>query len=825
MRKLWIGAMVLVGMGMVACQSEVQPKTGSNWGQVPNGSAEQVVSDKVLDWTYGTGESVRHIHDNQAKDGTKSLLMYSATPADGSWANKVNLKPWSKYKFTAWIKTQDLKAMGEGGATITLQVGMSNYLTTTPISGTNDWTPVTLEFETGADDCAGITCTYPRRGTGYAWFDAMTFELISSEEINTALKIDPNVQGTNMSEYIYGQFIEHMGQCIYGGIWSEMLMDRKFWYAPGERNSPWSVAPTQVARPQGPQGPAQDVSLQAALYANSGRGARGMRGGADLFTMDKANAYTGEHSVLLKAGKGAKLQQSGLGVRPEVGMTGYAILKADKPTAVKVTMTSDGKTQEKTINVGTKWTKYPFEFDAFDAKNTNATFAIVTDGAAKVWVGTASIMPNDNVEGFRADVLALLKGLKAPVYRWPGGNFVSGYDWHDGIGPRDQRPPRKNPAWTGVESNDVGMHEFIRLCELLETEPYIAVNAGLGGTKMATDEVEYANGEATTPMGKLRVQNGGSVEPWNVKWWSVGNEMFGDWQLGFMATDAFALKHKEFADAMWKVDPSIKLIGVGEVGRWDEYIMKHCSDHMNLVSEHFYSQDWHGGGLMTHTSQIARHIKRVTDAHRKYRQEIPELEGKDIQICMDEWNYWYGPHIFGELGTRYYLRDALGIAAGLNEYLRQSDIVFMANYAQTVNVIGCIKATTTDAGYASTGQVLKLYREVFGTLPVQLEGELRPFDVAAAINTENNTLTISVVNPTWESVSFPIDAVKKFTLGDKEYSLAGNGEIYTVGGDDDMAFNTPGMEPNITVTNQKLSSVSNVTVQPYTANIIVIPFK
>ena len=93
MRKLWIGAMVLVGMGMIACQSEVQPKTGSNWGEVPNGSAEQVVSDKVLDWTYGTGESVRHIHDNQAKDGTKSLLMYSATPADGSWANKVNLKP------------------------------------------------------------------------------------------------------------------------------------------------------------------------------------------------------------------------------------------------------------------------------------------------------------------------------------------------------------------------------------------------------------------------------------------------------------------------------------------------------------------------------------------------------------------------------------------------------------------------------------------------------------------------------------------------------------------------------------------------------------
>ena len=161
----------------------------------------------------------------------------------------------------------------------------------------------------------------------------------------------------------------------------------------------------------------------------------------------------------------------------------------------------------------------------------------------------------------------MLRGLKAPVYRWPGGNFVSGYDWHDGIGERDKRPPRRNPAWTGVESNDVGIHEFMRLCELLDTEPYIAVNAGLGGVKEAADEVEYCNGAEDTPMGKWRKQNG-QAKPWKVKWWSVGNEMFGDWQLGFMSTEAFVKKHNSFADAMWKVDSSIHLIAVGEVGRW-----------------------------------------------------------------------------------------------------------------------------------------------------------------------------------------------------------------------------------------------------------------
>ena len=104
--------------------------------------------------------------------------------------------------------------------------------------------------------------------------------------------------------------------------------------------------------------------------------------------------------------------------------------------------------------------------------------------------------------------LAYLKNLNSPVYRWPGGNFVSGYDWKDGIGPGDLRPPRKNPAWTGVEHNDVGMHEFIDFCKLLGTEPYIAVNAGLGNVEEARKQVEYCNGDMDTQMGKLRAKNG-----------------------------------------------------------------------------------------------------------------------------------------------------------------------------------------------------------------------------------------------------------------------------------------------------------------------------
>ncbi|HJX71851.1 MAG TPA: alpha-L-arabinofuranosidase A, partial [Bacteroidales bacterium] len=216
-----------------------------------------------------------------------------------------------------------------------------------------------------------------------------------------------------------------------------------------------------------------------------------------------------------------------------------------------------------------------------------------------------------------------------------------------------------------------------------------------------------------------------------------------------------------------------------------------CSDGMDLISEHFYRQDWHGGGLMTHVKQIPDAIREKAETHRLYRNEIPALEGKDIRICMDEWNYWYGPHIYGELGTRYFMRDAMGIAAGINEYSKQSDIIFMANYAQTVNVIGCIKTNTTSSVLDATGQVLKLYRQVFGTIPVTITGETRPLDIAATLNEAKDKLTISVVNPTWNTIDLPVEIMNGF--------ISGKGELWQVTSPDDMAFNEPGRPENVKI--------------------------
>jgi len=785
-----------------------QPLTGGQWGEIRNASAEEVISDQVSYWTPRESRFQNAVcfYDSEAREGTKSLCISSPGYAVGSWTNKVNLLPWSRYRFSGWIKTDGVRSgKSESGAYFSFSDLAENDQVPV-IRGTQDWTLVQFEFETGENDGSILNCCYGSAADpvqGKAWFDDMSLELLSSEKYTTSIEVRPSqIAGEPMSDYIYGQFIEHLGRCIYGGIWAEMVTDRKFWYSPSDRESVWKVLPAGMSgMPQG---------IQAFMALRNFQG---------HLQMDTSAPFTGAHTPVLVSDEASQvaLVQNGMGLNAGVGAVGHIVLKSDCGMPVTVELSASGQTQKVEFNTTGSYAEYPLSFAGFASKEQDVTIRIIPGAAGRLWVGTVSLMPEDNVDGFRPDVLELLRGLNSPVYRWPGGNFVSGYDWKDGIGPRDSRPPRKNPAWSGVESNDVGLHEFMHLCELIGTEPYVAVNAGLGGVKAAAEEVQYCNGDASTPMGRLRASNG-SADPWGVKWWSVGNEMYGDWQLGHMSTEAFVEKHNSFAKAMKAESSDIHLIAVGSVGPWDEMIMSQCNEHMELISEHLYCQDYKGTGLMTHALQIPRAIRSIADAHRHYRETIPSLDGKDIRICLDEWNFWYGPHIYGELGTRYYLRDALGIAAGLNEYMRNSDIIFMANYAQTVNVIGAIKSTTTDACYAATGEVLRCYREHFGMVPVNITGEFRPFDVVASLNPDTDEVTVSVVNLTYEerplNLSFP----------DSDVCTDG-GRVYTVSGSDDMVYNTPGQEPSVKTVEREVKSLKSEKVAPYSANIYVFKLK
>jgi alpha-N-arabinofuranosidase len=247
-------------------------------------------------------------------------------------------------------------------------------------------------------------------------------------------------------------------------------------------------------------------------------------------------------------------------------------------------------------------------------------------------------------------------------------------------------------------------------------------------------------------------------------------------------------------------------------------ILANCADKMDYISEHFYKQDYHGGGLMTHVKQIPDAISEKAVAHREYRQTIGSLKGKDIRICMDEWNYWYGPHIYGELGTRYFFRDAMGIAAGLNEFSKNSDIIYMANYAQTVNVIGCIKTNTTHSVFDATGQVLKLYRHKFGFIPVEISGETRPLDVGATLTSGGDTLTLSVVNPSWETIEFPVEVTGGIQLSDAE--------VWRVTAPDILSTNEPGRDLSVVIEGpEALKFNKRLKVSPASITIFRIPIK
>jgi alpha-N-arabinofuranosidase len=769
---------------LFGCSSK-KTSPGIEYGVIQNPSVEITDGSVIKGWTADArARNAVHHYDNVAQEGTKSLFISADRLASGRWTSKVLLKPWSKYRFSGWIKTENLLSQDGKGAGFRM-----DGLTVEPqgFTGTNDWTLVNYEFETGNNDCVTIACVLniDKTSKGRAWFDNMNIEYISSENIATDIQINTSVKSEPMPAYVYGQFIEHLGKCIYGGIWAEMLEDRKFWYVPGVRESPWRLV-----------------------------------GDRALLTMETREPYTGSQTPILSSDgdKKAVISQENLGLKENLGYVGRIVLKAtDGIEKVIVTLKWNDKTEIVEIpEISKNYSTYDLKFTSTVLVH-DAVLSIEPVGKGKLWVGTVSLMPSDNIEGFRSDVLGLLRELNSPVYRWPGGNFVSGYDWRDGIGERDKRPPRKNPAWQGVEANDVGIHEFMKFCELINTEGYIAVNAGLGSAEEAMAEVQYTNGDPNTPMGKLRSKNG-QVNPWKVKFWSIGNEMYGNWQLGFMTTEQFVAKNNDFADKMRSVDPSIKLITVGDVGEWDEMVLANCADKMDYISEHFYSADNHGGGLMTHVKQIPDAIRAKAVAHREYRKTIPALNGKDIRICLDEWNYWYGPHIYGELGTRYFFRDALGIAAGLNEYSKSSDIVYMANYAQTVNVIGCIKTNTTHSVFDATGQVLKLYREKFGYIPVEINGETRPLDIGATLSAGSDTLTLSVVNPTWDNVEFPLSVTGNEASGDIE--------IWRVTAPNDMATNEPGREEVVKIVGPETAKFSSkLTVGPASITIFRIPIK
>jgi len=373
-----------------------------------------------------------------------------------------------------------------------------------------------------------------------------------------------------------------------------------------------------------------------------------------------------------------------------------------------------------------------------------------------IWVGENSPIPN--LRGMRLDVLEAVKAIDPPIIRWPGGNFVSGYHWEDGIGPRDKRPTLSNRAWGGTESNQFGTDEFIDFCREVGAEPYIVVNVGSGTPEEAAHWVEYCNGDVNTPYGRLRAQYG-HTEPYNVKYWGIGNEMYGTWQIGYMTETAYAQAAVNFAKAMKSVDPTIKLIPVGWYGAtgssasWNNKVLKATGSYIDYLSLHAYC--YHPAyidysGIVNFPLEVESTLKETIN--QIHSVIVEDKLGKDIDIAFDEWNVWY---LEAEAATGLTqtsrLCDGLFAAGMFNVFHRLANNVTMANLAQLVNVLPAI--VTNDRGELYVNPIylaFKLYRNNTGKIVLRTSTTgvfvVSYLDVSATMDEDGNRLYLAVIN-------------------------------------------------------------------------------
>jgi alpha-N-arabinofuranosidase len=553
-------------------------------------------------------------------------------------------------------------------------------------------------------------------------------------------RVDPN---------LFGHFIEHLGRCIYGGLWAEMLCNRKF-------NGP-------DAEEFGVVTPWQSVN----------------RGPNTFFNHDNTTFYTGNQSQ-----KVVVRQDDGL---PHGVRQGPLALHCGRRYRLRLVARQEGLQgplrfaleddsgrtyiEEECLCQEGDWHTHEVTIDC-PADDPQGQLAITFRGTGTVWLGAASLMPDDSLAGWRPDVLEAVRALRPPLLRWPGGNFASAYHWLDGIGPRDRRPTRLDPVWGALEPNDVGTDEFMALCALLGTEPYLTVNVGSGSPEEAAAWVEYCNGPADSTYGRMRADNG-HPEPYGVRYWGIGNEVYGNWQYGHIDAETYARRYLEFAAAMRAVDPDLTLVAVGaheyEAPEWNRSVLEMAGPRIDYLSLHHYVPGEMPRGMEpTHEELypvVVAGPERVEELLRQAEEAIRQagLEGK-LHIAFDEWNVWVHAHYECAMEEPYLLRDGLYAAGIFHVFYRHCRHVTMANLAQLVNVLGAIYTTPAGLFLTPIYLAVQLQHDHSGPLSIATEVQSPTFDAqpmgrfmparlgaryvdaAATLDEERGLLYLSVVN-------------------------------------------------------------------------------
>lgn len=395
--------------------------------------------------------------------------------------------------------------------------------------------------------------------------------------------------------------------------------------------------------------------------------------------------------------------------------------------------------------------------------------------------------PSADEHGFRKDVLELTKELGVTLIRYPGGNFVSGYQWEDGVGPVENRPTRLDLAWRSIEPNTFGLNEFMAWAKKAGVEPMMAMNLGTRGVLEAAQLVEYANYPGGTTYSDLRQEHGVS-DPHQIKFWCLGNEMDGPWQIGHKTAEDYGKLAAETAKAIRLVDPDVRLVACGSsfeemptFGEWESTVLDHSFDHVEMISMHVYYEKY-GDDLLSFLASSARMdrfiqgvVDRADEAARKRGSD------KKINISFDEWNVWYQKRFEGVsnltfrkaprlIEDEYTVEDAVVVGSLMMTLLKHADRVEVAAMAQLVNVIGPIRTEPGAPAWRQTifhpfsltannakGQVLRIDIDA-PTADSALFKNLPLADAVATWDEESGTLVLFLLNRNLtESSTFELD--------------------------------------------------------------------
>jgi alpha-N-arabinofuranosidase len=645
---------------------------------------------------------------------------------------------------------------------------------------------------------------------------ASSTSLLAQGAATASITIDASKSEGSISPMLYGQFDEFMFEGVKGGLYAELIRDRSFEQPPNAIGLPryWERDPDDRN---------DDPGLRfhwdnSTFYPNA------LNPAADAAYRSLRVDVDG------KDGQRRGLHQSGILVRQGVTYRGYLWVKSsnfDGHLAVGLEADWTGGeayASAEIPNIAGDWKKYEFTLTP-SKSDPLAKFVVFVYGRGRIWIDQVSLMPGDAVDGVRADVFEKLKALQPAFIRWPGGNVAQDYHWTWGIGPRDQRTTWVNLSWANeLEPSDFGTDEFIRLCHNLGSEPSITVNVeGRGATvEEAAAWVEYANGAATSKYGAMRAANG-HPEPFHVKYWEIGNEIWGDWVRGHSDVETYARNYNRYVAAMRAIDPSIHLIAVGDNDmKWNRTVLQLAGSNIDYLAIHHYygTAEMQGDplNLMAHPLFYERFYKQV---EQLIHDTVP---GHEIKLAINEWNTSL------PLPRQHSMESALYAARLMNVFERSNSVAISAP-SDMVNGWsgGLIQASRHGVFITPTYLVNQLYNQHLGsqtlaarvespTFDSSREGKNVPYlDTVVSRTADGTQIFIKTVNT---NPDHPLRTTIRLT-GD---TLASQGTMEVINADSMTAANSFANPDAVSIQKKTINTGSNFVVEfpEHSVSVIVL---